>query len=327
MINMQLVQTTTDRNWSMYNMAQTSEKLLFMRILNDAVNSMDIKYAYKGNGRPSIGIEDMIKCCCIKVFNGFSQRRTIPDLTMARGLNYIMDVPHFNSISNYFAMEEMTSHLERLYKVLAMPFVTLEDYFAIDSTGFGRYNTSWLRIRADRKKWRSFNKLHIITGVRTNIVTSAKITEANEHDSTQFSHLLRDTCKYFRVKEISADKGYLAVYNVNEAKKMGAVPYIMPKKNTKLYSKKRWVDGEAWDRMVTMWRHNEEEFRRHYHRRSNVESTFSAMKRKFLPYVRSKKPIAQKNEILAKVCCHNASVLVNGIFELGMRAEFKDLQL
>ncbi len=306
----------------MYNLAQTSEKLLFMRILNDAVNSMGIEYKYKGNGRPSIGIEDMVKCCVIKVFNCFSCRRTSPDLHMAMGLGYIEHVPHFNSISNYMKMPEISGYLDKLYRALATPFAGIESCFAIDATGFGKYNTIWTKLDKKTQYSRCYNKLHIITGVRTNIITVAKITEGRDHDVMHFPELLRKTCRNFTVKEIYADKGYLSLYNVNAAKYNGAVPYIMPKGNTKLATKKRWKNTEAWDIMVTMWRHNQEEFRRHYHLRSNVESTFSAMKRKFLPYIRSKHPIAQRNEILCKVVCHNASVLINGIFELGTKAEF-----
>ncbi|MFH1337557.1 MAG: transposase [Nanoarchaeota archaeon] len=316
------VQTTFKRDWSNYNASQTSEKLIVMKIINDAVESMNIEYKYAGNGRPSIGTEDMLKVCLLKVFNGFSQRRTIPDLHMAKALGYIMDVPHFNSISNYFDKEELTPYLEDLYKILALPFREIESYFAIDSTGFGKYNTTWLRVKKDRKQWKSFNKLHIICGVQTTIISSVKITDAHQHDVLKFSELLKDTCKYFNVKEISGDKGYLANYNVMQAKRLGVTPYILPKKNSKLYSG-RIGDGETWDWMINLWRHHEEEFRSHYHKRSNVESTFSSMKRKFLPYVRSKKQTSQKNEILAKVCCHNASVLVNAIFELNLQAKFQ----
>ncbi len=46
------------------------------------------------------------------------------------------------------------------------------------------------------------------------------------------------------------------------------------------------------------------------------------MKRKFLPFVRSKTDVSQFNEILAKVCCHNASVLCNAIYELNVNADF-----
>lgn len=66
----------------------------------------------------------------------------------------------------------------------------------------------------------------------------------------------------------------------------------------------------------------ETEFRRHYHLRSNVESTFSMMKRKFSDYLKSRKDQSQKNEILCKVVCHNISVLVNGIFELDLKLEW-----
>lgn len=223
-------QQTVQRNWSLYNAAQTSEKLLFMRILNDAVNSMNIEYAYKGNGRPSIGMEDMIKCCVIKVFNGFSCRRTVPDLHMAKGLGYIEYIPHFNSISNYMKLPEMTEYLNQLYKILALPFVGIENYFAIDSTGFGKYNTVWLNFKWKKSQFKSFNKLHIITGVRTNIIVIAKITDARSHDVLNFSNLLKRTCKHFNVREIYADKGYLSSYNCRDAANLGVVPYIMPKR-------------------------------------------------------------------------------------------------
>lgn len=313
---------TEKRDWGLYNMAQTSEKLLFMRILNDAVASMNIHYTYNGNGRPSIGIEDMLKVCVIKVFNGFSQRRTVPDLHMAKALGYIMEVPHFNSIGNYFNDPKLTPYLEELYKIMATPFIPVEEYFAVDATGFSKYNTTWLGSKYQRV-YKSFNKLHIVVGVRTTVITSARITPANVHDTTKFAELLKESCKYFTVREITADKGYLSIYNVNQAAALGVVPYIKPKKDSKEYSIYRKVDAAHWNRMIIIWKLYENKFKKHYHRRSNVESAFSSMKRKFLPYIRSKKPVSQKNEILAKVCCHNASMLVVAIFELDLQAEFK----
>ena len=46
----------------------------------------------------------------------------------------------------------------------------------------------------------------------------------------------------------------------------------------------------------------------HYHLRSNVESTFSMMKRKFGDGLRSKTDTAMVNETLCKVLCHNLVV-------------------
>ncbi len=48
----------------------------------------------------------------------------------------------------------------------------------------------------------------------------------------------------------------------------------------------------------------------HYHQRSNVESTFSTVKRKFGDYIRSKLETAMVNEDLRKFLCHNLCCLI-----------------
>ena len=50
---------------------------------------------------------------------------------------------------------------------------------------------------------------------------------------------------------------------------------------------------------------NREDFLRHYHQRSNAESTFSMVKAKFRDSVRSTTDVAMKNEVLCKMVCHN----------------------
>ena len=47
-----------------------------------------------------------------------------------------------------------------------------------------------------------------------------------------------------------------------------------------------------------------------YHKRSNIESTFSAIKRKFGADVVSKNPTAMENEVLCKIICHNITCLI-----------------
>src|SRR6266852_2875459 len=61
-----------------------------------------------------------------------------------------------------------------------------------------------------------------------------------------------------------------------------------------------------------------EEFLKHYHPRSNVESTFSMIKRKFGDSVRSKTDTAMVNEALAKILCHNLTCLISAMYELGI---------
>jgi transposase len=56
----------------------------------------------------------------------------------------------------------------------------------------------------------------------------------------------------------------------------------------------------------------------HYHKRSNVESAFSMMKRKFGDGLRSKTDVAMVNETLCKILCHNLVVLIQEMCELGI---------
>ena len=56
----------------------------------------------------------------------------------------------------------------------------------------------------------------------------------------------------------------------------------------------------------------------HYHKRSNAESTFSMIKRKFGDSLRGKTETAQVNETLAKVLCHNLVVLIHEMYALGV---------
>jgi hypothetical protein len=55
-----------------------------------------------------------------------------------------------------------------------------------------------------------------------------------------------------------------------------------------------------------------------YHKRSNIESTFSAIKRKFGDSVSSKNPTAMVNEVLCKILCPNLTCLIQEEETLGI---------
>ncbi len=65
-----------------------------------------------------------------------------------------------------------------------------------------------------------------------------------------------------------------------------------------------------------------DEYLEHYHKRSNVESTFSMIKAKFGDALRSKTDAALINEALAKILCHNVCVVIQSMYELGIEATF-----
>jgi hypothetical protein len=74
----------------------------------------------------------------------------------------------------------------------------------------------------------------------------------------------------------------------------------------------------AWDKMFHYFAYRQGEFLVHYHRRSNVETTFSMIKRKFGEALFSKSFEGQVNEVLCKVICHNICCLISAVHELGL---------
>jgi len=163
--------------------------------------------------------------------------------------------------------------------------------------------------------------------VKTNIVTSVEISERYDHDSPFLAPLVNDTATRFKMREVSADKAYSSVENLRTIAKHKAVPYV-PFKSTS--TGRGWVKGEnqvtgGCDLWLKMWRYytfHSEQFMEHYHKRSNVESTFSMIKAKFGNGLRSKGRIAQINEALCKVLCHNICCVIQSIHELGIEVNF-----
>jgi hypothetical protein len=76
--------------------------------------------------------------------------------------------------------------------------------------------------------------------------------------------------------------------------------------------------GGLWGRMHHYFNFRRDEFLSHYHKRSNLESTFCMIKAKFRDHVRSKTDIAMRNEALCKILCHNLCVLIQEMYEVGI---------
>ena len=107
----------------------------------------------------------------------------------------------------------------------------VEKYGAIDATGFSTFNKrNWIDIRLSKVLKKKFKKLHILTGVKSNTVISAKVTDGDSSDSIHLPYLTKKSI-YFDLKEISADKGYIGMKNCEAIAKIGATPFILPRKN------------------------------------------------------------------------------------------------
>jgi transposase len=75
-------------------------------------------------------------------------------------------------------------------------------------------------------------------------------------------------------------------------------------------------------RMYHFYSLHRAEFLQHYHKRSNIETTFHMIKSKFGQRLRSRTLTAQVNEALCKVLCHNLCVVIQAVHELGIETNF-----
>ena len=125
------------------------------------------------------------------------------------------------------------------------------------------------------------------------------------------------TPTHFTVKEVPADKAYLCRDNLELVEGLGGTPYVPFKVNS--------APGEAgtlWEKLYFYYQFHRQDFLKHYHQRSNAESTFSMVKTKFRDHVRSRTDTAMKNEVLCKFLCHNIVVVHQSQIELGIAPVF-----
>ena len=311
------VQYTQD--WPRYNAAQCSEKRDFERLLRDLVGG--IAQPPQACGRPRLPLNEVIFAAGMKVYSTQSARRATTAIAEAAGKGLISKAPSYNSILRYMENPALTPVLEDLILVAASPLKKLEHEIAIDSTGMtSAVYERWVAHKYGRREEKSeviWVKLHGAVGVRTNVFTAACVTPSNVADCNKLPALLDATAQRFDMTEVSADKAYLSHANVAAIEHHGAVPYIDVKSNV---SGGRVPSG--WRTMIHQFMFRRDEFRRHYHKRSNVETAFSMVKAKFGANIRVRTPAAQVNEVLLKVLCHNVVVVASAMHELEIDPTF-----
>jgi transposase len=310
-------QPTYPQRWPEYNAAQVNERGHFLDLLADLCRDI-AEPARTGRGRRPIPLADQAFAAVLKVYSLFSARRFSGDLEDAVERGHLQQGMHFNSVLNALNNPALTPILSSMIQRSALPLREVETTFAPDSSGFCtsrfiRWYDVKYGITREEAEW---VKVHLICGTKTNIVTAAVILDKNANDSPQLPAMVNATAEGFTVKEVPADKGYLSAENVEAVAKVGGTAYIPAKTNT---------TGEAgglFKKMYYYFLYRREEFLRHYHARSNVEATFSAIKRKFGDSVRSKGDVAMMNEVFCKIVCHNICCLIAEWYVLGIEPLF-----
>lgn len=308
---------TYSQDWANYTKAQCSEVNLFDELLSDLVES--VPEPIQEMGRPRLSQRELVFCAVQKVYSQLSSRRAHSLYRNAKSREQIGKTPNYNAINKFLNKKELKPILYDLIGITAKPLSTIETNFTVDSSGFrtrcfGQYAEQKYNLNRQHK----WVKVHLASGVKTNIVTGVIITEENGADCPQFPSLIQTTSKNFKIGEVTADKGYLSRLNYDTVAELGGQAYIPFKKN----STGRSAGSPTWHKMFHYFQYKKDEFLQHYHARSNAESVFSAIKKKFGETLKSKNPVAQENEMLCKILAYNITVLIQEMHELEIKPNF-----
>jgi transposase len=301
--------------WPAYNKAQATEKRRVRVLLQDLCSRVANRERpeSKRGPKPHL-VSDCIFSMAYKTYCGLSSRRFSTDLLEAYEAGFITrPIPGLKVVS-FFNDPYFTPILKELIAVSAAPLRVVETDFAIDSSGFGSSRfEKWYDHKYGAFRTKAvWVKTHIAVGVKTNVVTACRILGKDAADSPQFVPLVKETRKHFEISEVSADKAYVSLESFEAVAEMGGTAFIAFKANT------TGGVGGLFEKMFHFFQFQRDEYLTHYHKRSNVESTFSAIKRKFGDSVMSKTDTAMVNEVLCKILCHNLTCLIQEQETLGI---------
>jgi len=300
-----------------------------------------------GPGRPPLSQTDSLLSALLWSINGRNMRREqeTRDRLMAEGI--LGRHVACNSVSRVLTDAETTPLLENALRLTREPFTALDsdaspltlsvvgDTFAVDSTGFtpsrqGHYAAERQRQR-DKRKARTgpaepmpWLKAHLMVSTRAHFITSARITGSTNQngektgDPSLFPPLMAETAATFPVGVVVGDSAYTNRAIVEQVTSLSATPIFKPKSN--MVTQQRGVSG--WGDMIAFFTVHRAEFDALYHRRVQVETVNSAIKRRFGESLRSRTSTSRRNELLCRLIAYNLVVMIQQVHLLHAEEEW-----
>ncbi|VVB82729.1 Transposase DDE domain protein [uncultured archaeon] len=261
-------------------------------------------------GRPKADFKDVIKALCIMSFNGMSYRRTESDLRKMYEQDLIKAIPSRSTLNDYSNDENTKAIIERLIQVSALFFNENEDTIILDSTWFAErmYGGGYKKVY-DKKHapLEVVRKIHIACLKNSKVICYAKATRGTEHDSPHFEEAVRTVCKNgFQIKTLLADAGYTSKNNYAICKELGIINVFIDFKSNSTLKRAK---SDLWREKLRLYKEHKEVWNQTYRFRVIIEGVFSAIKRKGITYLRSRKETAMDVEILLKVLVYNLTII------------------
>jgi len=300
------------RDEVLYNKVQESEFLNFFSFVRHLAS-----YVCKGRKMRNI----IVSLLVWHKFPNLSVRRARSLLLVFVKTGLInVKVPCFKTLSNYRENNVLQKVLDELIDESSKPLSVIEHDFATDMSGTRtRLFSTWYSLRMNEKiNRRDHLKNHITIGVKSNIVTAVDVLIEKGKDNVLLREHVDRTSKNFTISEWSGDGTYWCKLNCRKIVEKGGKPYFKVHKNWAGKSR----GGIDWKNMNLEFKNNEEEYKKHYHKRSNVESAFHMKKMLQGDKVYSKLNSSRINEETLRWINHNINVLNRARHEWNINPKF-----
>lgn len=257
---------------------------------------------------------------CLLIWHKFptlSARRAKSFLKFLKSFKVVsVDIPCFKTLCNYRAEPIIGNILDELVTESSKPLSQIEKDFATDMTGIKtKLFSSWFSLRCKKRiKKRDHLNAHISIGTKTLIVTAINVEDKQGKDNFIMRKHADITSRNFKINEWSGDSMYWSKENCRKVSEKGGKPYFKCKTGKTAWNGKQ-SGVPSWKEMNQAFRENEEEYGKHYHKRSKVESANHSKKALFGDKVYSKLKSARENEETLRWINHNINVLNRAMYE------------
>ena len=285
------------------------EKEKFIQNICNFIEPLNFE-ALQVMGRPRAEFKDIVKGLLVMSYNGMSYRRTQSDLRWMHERELIRYIPPRSTLNDYSNDFNTKKLIEKLIALSSLFFVDNEDTVILDSTWFAKrmYGGGYKQVHDKRSApLDKVRKLHIACLKNSKIIAYAKASKGTEHDSPFFTEIVKSVAKLgFPLKTLLADSGYLSKDNYALCKELGILNTFIDFKSN---ITGKHPKSDLWREKFKLYKEKKEVWNQTYRFRVIIEGIFSAIKRKNITYLRSRKETAQDVEVLLKCLVYNLTVI------------------
>jgi len=283
--------------------------------------------ASKPAGRPRLPLDDVLYCAVQRCTTNCPSDVPMACTAVPRPTVDSRTIPSVNMVSEVLRRADVTPILHELIAKAALPLASIEDTFAVDSSGFRTTSFGdYCREKYGAPTHNVWLKASIIVGTRSHIIPRVVVTDGHSADSPQLPELVNGVVDAgFILGEVYADKGYLSAENFTAVGKRAGRPTFCSKRTVEADRSTADTTLPGGSRCWHRFQSDPADFHAHYSKRENVEATFAAIKKKLGETLKSRNPRAQINELLCKILAYDISVLIHESFERGIQLPGADL--